>query len=61
MPLLIRFRRRTGQRRLSCPENLDYCMLSPCNLTAHGIIEYAKTHEEIKGAFLTFQKDADQI
>merc|ERR1712137_870758 len=26
-----------------------------------GIIEYAKTHEEIKGAFLTFQKDADQI
>merc|ERR1711862_1014091 len=24
-------------------------------------IEYAKTHEEIKGAFLTFQKDADQI
>merc|ERR1712151_1478195 len=26
-----------------------------------GIIEYAKTHEEIKGAFLTLQKDADQI
>merc|ERR1711972_828221 len=26
-----------------------------------GIIEYAKTHEELKGAFLTFQKDADQI
>merc|ERR1712151_1092828 len=26
-----------------------------------GIIEYAKTHEAIKGAFLTFQKDADQI
>merc|ERR1712190_366024 len=26
-----------------------------------GIIEYAKTHEEIKGAFLTFQKDSDQI
>ena len=25
------------------------------------MIEYAKTHEEIKGAFLTFQKDADQI
>merc|ERR1711963_1306981 len=24
-------------------------------------VEYAKTHEEIKGAFLTFQKDADQI
>merc|ERR1711870_100337 len=24
-------------------------------------IEYAKTHEELKGAFLTFQKDADQI
>jgi len=23
--------------------------------------EYAKTHEEIKGAFLSFQKDADQI
>ena len=26
-----------------------------------GVIEYAKTHEEIKGAFLTLQKDADQI
>merc|ERR550525_2369074 len=26
-----------------------------------GVIEYAKTHEELKGAFLTFQKDADQI
>ena len=26
-----------------------------------GVIEFAKTHEEIKGAFLTFQKDADQI
>ncbi|CAE8648024.1 unnamed protein product, partial [Polarella glacialis] len=26
-----------------------------------GIIEFAKTHEELKGAFLTFQKDADQI
>merc|ERR1712056_86383 len=26
-----------------------------------GIIESAKTHEEIKGAFLTFQKDSDQI
>ncbi len=26
-----------------------------------GIVEYAKTHEELKGAFLTFQKDADQI
>jgi len=26
-----------------------------------GVVEYAKTHEEIKGAFLTFQKDADQI
>merc|ERR1712151_344302 len=29
--------------------------------SSDGIIEYAKTHEEIKGAFLTFQKDADQI
>merc|ERR1711948_17790 len=26
-----------------------------------GVIEFAKTHEELKGAFLTFQKDADQI
>ena len=26
-----------------------------------GVVEYANTHEEIKGAFLTFQKDADQI
>merc|ERR1712063_88295 len=26
-----------------------------------GVIEYAKTHEELKGAFLTFQKDSDQI
>jgi hypothetical protein len=28
---------------------------------SHGVIDYAKTHEEINGAFLTFQKDADQI
>jgi len=28
---------------------------------ADGVVEYAKTHEELKGAFLTFQKDADQI
>ena len=28
---------------------------------SHGVIEHAKTHEEINGAFLTFQKDADQI
>jgi len=26
-----------------------------------GVVEYAKTHEEIKAAFLTFQKDADHI
>merc|ERR1712178_580024 len=26
-----------------------------------GVIEFAKTHEEMGGAFLTFQKDADQI
>ena len=26
-----------------------------------GVITYARTHEEIKGAFLKFQKDADQI
>ncbi|CAE7944955.1 rbcL, partial [Symbiodinium sp. KB8] len=25
------------------------------------VIEFAKTHEELKGAFLTFQKDADEI
>jgi hypothetical protein len=25
-----------------------------------GVIEFAKTHEDIKGAFLTFQKDANQ-
>jgi len=25
------------------------------------VIEYAKTHDELKGAFLTFQKDSDQI
>jgi len=24
-------------------------------------LEVVQTHEEIKGAFLTFQKDADQI
>ena len=28
---------------------------------SNGVIEYAKTHEEIKGAFLTLQKDAEQI
>ena len=26
-----------------------------------GIVEFAKTHEEIKGAFLTFPKEADEI
>ena len=26
-----------------------------------GILAYAKTHEEIQGAFLTFQTDADQF
>ena len=26
-----------------------------------GVVEFAKTHEEIKGAFLTFPKDADEI
>jgi hypothetical protein len=26
-----------------------------------GVIEYSKTHEEIKGAFMTFQKDVVQI
>ena len=26
-----------------------------------GVIEYAKTHEEFKGAFMNFQKTADQI
>ena len=25
------------------------------------VIEYAKTHEDAKGALLTFQKEADQI
>jgi hypothetical protein len=28
---------------------------------SNGVIEYAKTHEEIKGAFFKFQKSADQI
>jgi hypothetical protein len=26
-----------------------------------GVIEYSKTHEEIKGAFMTFQKNVVQI
>jgi hypothetical protein len=28
---------------------------------SNGVIDYAKTHEKIKGAFLTFHKDANQI
>jgi hypothetical protein len=28
---------------------------------SNGVIEYAKAHEKIKGAFLAFQKDAGQI
>ena len=35
-------------------------LFGDCSLS-DGVIEYAKTHEEMKGAFLTFQKDSDQI
>ena len=28
---------------------------------SHGLIEFTNTHQKNKGAFLTFQKDADQI
>ncbi len=37
------------------PGNFDDVSPSDC------VIQYAKTHEEIKGAFHTFQKEADQI
>ena len=31
------------------------------DVSSDGVIEYFKTHEEIKGAFLTFQKEVVQI
>merc|ERR1711979_187476 len=46
-----------ARRRGSCGRRAPMANIS----LSDGIIEYAKTHEEIKGAFLTFQKDADQI
>merc|ERR1719221_1893490 len=51
---------------MSCRQGEEAWMLWKAGMygdvsLSDGIIEYAKTHEEIKGAFLTFQKDADQI
>jgi hypothetical protein len=55
------------QGAISCGQNEDvgrqwkagkYGDVSFCS---NGVIEYAKTHEKIKGAFLAFQKDAGQI
>merc|ERR1712118_581689 len=49
-----------GMNALRLPaffENLGHSNV----ILSDGVIEYAKTHEELKGAFLTFQKDADQI
>jgi ribulose-bisphosphate carboxylase large chain len=54
------------QGAISCGQGEESCMQWKAgkfgNVSlSNGVIVYAKTHEEIKGAFLTFQKDADQI
>merc|ERR1740121_2901450 len=54
------------QGAISCGQGEESWMLWKAGMygdvsLSDGVIEYAKTHEEIKGAFLTFQKDADQI
>ena len=51
---------------MSCSQIEEACELAMAGhyvdaSLAAGVIEYAKTHEEIKGETLTFQKDADQI
>merc|ERR1711979_108114 len=54
------------QGAISCRQGEEAWMLWKAGMygdisLSDGVIEYAKTHEELKGAFLTFQKDADQI
>ena len=50
----------SGRQRL-CHRAVHDLYLQYGNISlSDGVIEFAKTHEEIKGAF-TFQKDADQI
>jgi len=54
------------QGAVSCRQGEEAWMLWKAGMygdvsLSDGVIEYAKTHEELKGAFLTFQKDADQI
>jgi ribulose 1,5-bisphosphate carboxylase large subunit-like protein len=54
------------QGAISCGQGEDFWMQWKAGKfgdvsLSDGVIEYAKTHEEIKGAFLTFQKDAGQI
>merc|ERR1712151_624406 len=54
------------QGAISCAQGEEAWMLWKAGMygdvsLSDGVIEYAKTHEELKGAFLTFQKDADQI
>merc|ERR1712019_89181 len=54
------------QGAISCGQGEEAWMLWKAGMygdvsLSDGVIEYAKTHEELKGAFLTFQKDSDQI
>merc|ERR1712232_1427548 len=54
------------QGAISCGQGEDAWKLWKAGMygevsLSDGVVEYAKTHEELKGAFLTFQKDADQI
>merc|ERR1719499_686596 len=54
------------QGAVSCRQGEEAWMLWKAGMygdvsLSDGVIEYAKTHEELKGAFLTFQKDSDQI
>merc|ERR1712056_81218 len=54
------------QGAISCGQGEEAWMLWKAGMygnvsLASGVIEYATTHQEVKGAFLTFQKDSDQI
>ena len=54
------------QSAISCGQGEESCMQWKAgkfdNVSlSNGVIEYAKTHEDAKGALLAFQKEADQI
>jgi ribulose-bisphosphate carboxylase large chain len=55
-----------NQDAISCDQSEESCMQWKAgkfgNVSlSNGVIDYAKTHKKIKGAFLTFHKDANQI